>query len=94
MGTLTPGATYIYEKVDGVTYARESGADAQSRFPIGWDYTPKPLTNTVSTMFGVPVSELAIYIDMMEASKHNPALQEAIDRAKLLYHLGKADGKE
>ena len=25
MGTLTPGATYIYEHADGVTYAREFG---------------------------------------------------------------------
>ena len=91
MGALKPGATYIYEKADGVTYAREFGADAATRFPIGWDYQPKPITT--STMFGVPVSEISIYIEMMEAAKTNPSLQEALERAKLIYHLGKDDGK-
>ena len=92
MGSLKPDTTYIYEKADGVTYAREFGSDITTRFPIGWDYTPKPVT--MSTMFGVPVSEFSIYIEMIEAAKTNPALQEALDRAKLVYHLSKEDGKE
>lgn len=91
MGSLTPGATYIYEKADGVTYAREFGADATDRFPIGWDYISQPAIKT-SSIFGIPVSELTIYIEMMEAAKNNPALQEALDRAKLVYHLSKQDG--
>ena len=90
MGSLTPGATYIYEKADGVTYAREFGSDPETRFPIGWDY--KPTDTNKSTVFGVPTSEIAIYIEMMEAAKTNPSLQEALDRAKLVYHLSKQDG--
>lgn len=95
MGTLNPGATYIYEKADGVTYAREFGADSSTRFPIGWDYNPneEPAIKS-STIFGVPVSELTIYIHMMDAAKTNPSLHEALERAKLLYHLGNQDGEK
>ena len=38
MGNLKPGATYIYEKANGVTYAREFGADPSTRQVVGWDY--------------------------------------------------------
>jgi hypothetical protein len=91
MGSLKPGTTYIYERADGVTYAREFGDDPTTRFPIGWDYTPKNAETPGSTIFGVPVSEVAIYIEMMEAAKTNTSLQEALDRAKIVYHLGKKD---
>lgn len=91
MGSLKPGATYIYERADGVTYAREFGDDPMNRFPIGWDYVPEKNGKNGSTIFGVPVSELAIYIEMMEAAKTNVSLQEALDRAKLVYHLGKKE---
>jgi hypothetical protein len=94
MGTLKPGATYIYERADGVTYAREFGAAAADRFPIGWDYVPENAGKSASTIFGVPVSEIGIYIEMMEAAKTNISLQEALDRAKLVYHLSKENGQE
>jgi hypothetical protein len=96
MGTLKPGATYIYEKADGVTYAREFGADPMDRFPIGWDYVPdgsSPSVNNVSTVFGVPVKDIAIWIEMDREAKLNPALHEAIERAKLIYHLSKENAE-
>lgn len=37
MGTLKPGVKYIYERADGVTYAREFGEDPDTRVAIGWD---------------------------------------------------------
>ena len=40
MGSLKPGATYIYERVDDVVYAREQGAPPESRVAVGWDYDP------------------------------------------------------
>ena len=40
MGTLTPGATYIYERNGDTVYAREFGADPSTRKEIGWDYDP------------------------------------------------------
>ena len=41
MGTLKPGATYIYERVDSVIYAREFGAAPDTRRAIGWNYEPE-----------------------------------------------------
>jgi hypothetical protein len=84
MGQLTPGATYIYEKADGITYAREMGAPASERFEIGRDFT-------VDKMFGVPVREIAKIVDLIHTAKNNPALQEALDRAIIIYELSRQD---
>ena len=82
MGRLTPGATYIYEKAEGVTYAREFGADPSTRIAIGWDYEFR--------------KELIMedWYKIIEAAETNPTLQEAVDRVKLIYHLSKDNGRE
>lgn len=94
MGSLKPDTTYIYERADGITYAREFGASANERFPIGWDYVPEKIGKPGSTIFGVPISEIAIYIEMMEAAKTNISLQDALDRAKIVHHLSKEHGQK
>lgn len=43
MGTLKPGATYIYERDKGTTYAREFGSSEKR--VIGMDY---PVTDAVN----------------------------------------------
>lgn len=85
MGTLKPGATYIYEKANGVTYAREQGAHPGDRVAIGWDY----LGAGESTFLGHPVSEVAELVAMKEAAESNPALHDALERAKILYELSR-----
>ena len=40
MGTLKPGATYIYERNGNEVYARESGADPSTRQLMGYAYDP------------------------------------------------------
>ena len=87
MGTLKPNTTYVYERADGVTYAREFGAVAEERFPIGWDYGKEP--NKERTIFGIPFTEVAIYIQMHQAAKSNPTLQAALERAKIVYYMSK-----
>jgi hypothetical protein len=91
MGNLKPGATYIYERADGVTYAREFGSDPLSREAIGWEYDPR-------TSDGRPVvdhlKENKLWGDIHRAAKTNSALQEALDRVKILYHLSKDNGKK
>jgi hypothetical protein len=37
MGNLKPGATYIYERNKGIVYARERGADPDTRIEMGWN---------------------------------------------------------
>jgi hypothetical protein len=38
MGSLKPGATYIYERNKDTVYAREFGADPNTRQVVGWKY--------------------------------------------------------
>jgi hypothetical protein len=84
MGTLTPGATYIYERVDGTVYAREFGKT--ERKEIGWNYDPR-------TTDGRPLHdhlmEDKLWGEIRREAKNNPALQEALDRVKILYHLSR-----
>jgi len=83
MSQLKPGVSYIYERADGITYARELGAPPNDRFEIGRDYPGE------STMFGKPVREIAELVAISDAAKTNPALQDALDRVKMLYLLTK-----
>jgi hypothetical protein len=82
MGTLTPGAKYIYEKADGITYAREFGAPHSDRFEIGRDYER------------FLKDELQLWEEIVRAGRTNKALQDALDRAKIVYHLTKDHGKK
>jgi hypothetical protein len=79
MGTLTPGATYIYEKADGITYAREFGTPHSERFEIGRDVGRKELDDHNE------------WIKIRLAAKKNPALQAAVERVIMLYHLSKKE---
>jgi hypothetical protein len=88
MGSLKPGATYVYEKADGVTYAREMGADPSTRKAIGWDY------NVESTVLGLPMTEVGELIAIYYASLNNPSIHEAFERVKILYHLSKDAGNK
>ena len=82
MGSLKPDATYIYEKADGITYAREFGAPHNDRFEIGRDYQR------------FLKDELRLWEDIVQEGRTNQALQDALDRAKLVYHLSKYHGKK
>jgi hypothetical protein len=85
MGTLKPGATYIYERADGIVYAREFGADPRDRFVVGYesgkDY------DTVQALDGI--KEDKMWSEIRLAAKTNLALQEALERVKVIYELSK-----
>ena len=86
MGQLTPRATYIYERVDGVTYARKVGET--ERAAIGYDYQPDPRTSD-----GRPLHEHLmedkLWGDIRRAARNNPALQDALERVIVVYELSK-----
>lgn len=88
MGTLSPGTTYIYERENNITYAREVGSDPLTRKPIGWDYD-------LRTDDGRPlidhIRDGKLWGDIRRAAKDNPLLQEALDRVKIIYELSKHD---
>ena len=75
MGSLKPGATYIYEKADGVTYAREFGSS--ERRIIGYDATAVLRHNA------------RIWNDILIEAESNPALQLAVERVIMIYKLSK-----
>ena len=85
MGTLKPGATYVYERTNGIIYAREQGADPRERFVVGYesgkDYDP--ITNDIR--------DSQLWHEIRSAAKTNPVLQEELDRVKVIYELSKKD---
>jgi hypothetical protein len=80
-GRLEPGATYVYERANGVTYARKLGDPPDQRFEVGRDY------NTLRDL----VQEDQLWHNIRQAAEHIPALQEALNRAKVIYELSKRD---
>ena len=93
MGTLTPGATYIYERNGEEIYARESGKT--ERTMIGYQYENKidPRTNDGRPLYE-HLKEDKLWGEIRRAAKTNKALQSVLDRAILVYHLSKDHGKK
>ncbi len=90
MGSLKPGATYIYERVGGTVYAREFGADPKDRFVIGHDYVKDSYLDN----FAIEYELESIWKDLLKECKTNKSLQEAVERVKIQYYLSKKDGQE
>lgn len=86
MGNLKPGTRYIYERVEGVVYAREIGAASATRVEIGRDYD-------VRTDDGRPlhehIQESKLWGEIHRAAKTNITLQAALDQCIIIYKLSK-----
>jgi hypothetical protein len=82
MGTLKPGATYIYERAEGIVYAREEGANPSERFVIGYESADAYDVHS-------NIRENQLWNNIRLAAQTNPALQEALDRAMVIYELSK-----
>jgi hypothetical protein len=83
MGQLKPGATYIYERSGGITYAREAGADPSTRFAIGWDYEAP--THDIETFRAT--KEARLWKKIRETAKTNKPLQRMLERVILVYNI-------
>jgi hypothetical protein len=88
MGTLKPGATYIYERNGEEIYAREFGET--ERKLIGYQYENKidPRTDDGRPLFE-HIREDKMWGEIRREAKTNPALQKVLDRAILVYRLSK-----
>jgi len=88
MGQLTPGAALIYERVGATVYQREAGADPATRSEVGHDHDPR-------TQDGRPLHEWIqqdqLWGDIRRAARTNPALQDILDHAIMVYHLTRTD---
>jgi hypothetical protein len=95
MGSLKPGATYIYERNGEEVYAREFGET--DRKLIGYKYEmegqPDPRTDDGRPLVE-HIREDKLWGAIRRAAKTNAALQSALDRAILVYHLSKDHGKK
>ena len=93
MGSLTPGATYVYERNGEEIYAREAGKT--ERIMIGYQYENKvdPRTNDGRPLHE-HLKEDKLWGEIRRAAKTNKALQSVLDRAILVYHLSKDHGKK
>lgn len=98
MGTLKPGATYIYERVGNEVYARESGAEPSTRRLIGHSYDPVTghhIDYDSRTSDGRPLfdhlQENKMWADIRRLAKTTPALQDALERVIMIYRLIKVD---
>jgi hypothetical protein len=86
MGKLTPSATYIYERNGEEIYAREVGK--LERTMIG-KYID-PFNENITINYELENT----WKDILRESRTNPALQEALERVKILYHLSKDHGQK
>ena len=100
MGTLNPGATLIYERADGIVYARESGSDPSTRQVVGYEsgteYDPitgHKINYDSRTPDGRPLRdhmmEDKLWGEIRREARTNPTLQDALERAIMIYQLSK-----
>ena len=86
MGSLKPGATYIYERTGDEVYAREFGET--ERKLIGYTHIHDPRTAD-----GRPLHEHILedkmWGEIRRMAPTNPALQSALDRVIMIYRLSK-----
>jgi hypothetical protein len=86
MGSLKPGATYIYERDKGTVYAREIGADPNTRTEIGYNYDSR-------TEDGRPlrdhIMDAKLWGEIRREARTNVTLQKALDRVIMIYKLSK-----
>ena len=83
MGSLRPNSEIIYESPDGgeTVYGRYRGET--ERFLVGESL--KAMERRTG------ISEDKLWRDIRKAATNNPTLQQAIDRAIMIYHLSKRE---
>jgi hypothetical protein len=81
MSQLEPGAAYVYERDGTRIYARKVG-ETERRL-IGEDF--------ISDHRRIKIEIAEEWFPIIRAAEQNPALQEAIERVKILYELSKQD---
>ena len=96
MGTLKPNASLVYERVDNMVYAREAGSDPSTRQLVGYGYDPingHSIDYDTRTPDGRSVHdrlmEDKMWGDIRREARTNPTLQDALERAIVIYNLSK-----
>jgi len=80
MGSLKPGATYIYERADGIVYAREFGET--KRRVVGYESDDGNISASTKRL----LTELNEVVKMCEV---DPGMKELLDQLFVMYNLKK-----
>jgi len=80
MGSLKPGATYIYERAGGIIYAREFGKT--KRQVVGYETD----NNHISASSKRLLTEMNEVVRMCET---DPGMKELLDQLFVMYNLKK-----
>jgi hypothetical protein len=96
MGKLKSGATLIYERDGDTVYARELGADPGTRTEVGHDYETFEERRDADIRAGMKtrrdsMMEDRLWGNIRRAARTNPALQDILDHAIMVYHLTRTD---
>ena len=94
MGQLKPGVPLIYERDGDTVYAREVGADPATRIEIGHDYDMHEERRDSDIRAGMKkkrdeLIEDQLWFAIRRAARTNPALQDILDHAIMIYQLTK-----
>ncbi len=93
MGTLTPGASYIYERNGEEIYAREVGETERKLIGYKYEMENKPDPRTAD---GRPLRESIMdskmWSEIRREARTNTALQKAMEQCIIIYHLSKDYG--
>lgn len=94
MGTLIPGATYIYESPDNgkTVYARVQGTT--DKILVGYNFSKRQDPLNKMQEYCIIDFQEDMWADMHRISKNYPALQKALDQCKTTYHMIKEEGNK
>lgn len=96
MGQLKPGANLVYERDGDTVYQREVGADPSTRTEMGYDYETHEERRDSDIRAGMKkrrddMMESKLWDNIRRAARTNPALQDILDHAIMVYHLTRTD---
>jgi len=94
MGQLKPAVTLIYERDGDTVYQRETGADPSTRTEVGYDYETHEERRDADIRVGMKkkrdeLIEDQLWFAIRRAARTNPALQDILDHAIMIYQLTK-----
>ena len=96
MGQLKPDAALIYERDGDTVYQREVGSDPSTRTEVGHDYETFEERRDSDIRAGMKkrrdgMMESKLWDNIRRAARTNPALQDILDHAIMVYHLTRTD---
>ena len=96
MGQLKTGANLVYERDGNTVYQREVGADPSTRVEVGHDYETFEERRDADIRAGMKnkrdrIMEDQLWHNIRRAAHTNPALQDILDHAIMVYHLTRTD---